>query len=320
MNQSIIQISHLKKYFDIPRRGLLHAVDDVNLEIPIRKTLGLVGESGCGKTTTGLTIVRLYKPTSGKIFFKGKDIFSLKGKESHNLTKKIQIIFQDPYSSLNPKKTIRQIVSEPFIIHNSLENKYDIEKEVYKLLELTNLPKNILNKFPHELDGGHRQTIGIARALALGPEFIVCDEPISALDVSVQARILNLLMDLQAKLNLSYLFITHDLSVVKHISNKIAVMYLGQVVELAETDEFFNNPLHPYTQALLSAIPTINLKGKKERIILKGDVPSPINPNPGCRFFDRCWKATKECREVDPVLELKKPDHMVACIHVDSKI
>ena len=319
MDQPLIKISHLKKYFSIKDQGILHAVDDVNLDIPVGGTLGLVGESGCGKSTAGLTLVRLLQPTSGEVFYKDKEIFSLKGKESKEIRKKMQIIFQDPYSSLNPKKVIRSILAEPFIVHGIIKRK-NIEEKITKLLEMTGIAKNILTKYPHELDGGKRQTIGIARALALEPDFLVCDEPVSALDVSIQAQILNLLMNLQKNLNLTYLFITHDLSVVKHISQRVAVMYLGKIVELAETNELFNNPQHPYTKALLSAIPSFNLGAKHERIILKGDVPSPINPKPVCRFLGRCWNANQNCQEIEPSLELKSPNHWVSCIRVSSKI
>lgn len=314
MDQPLIKISHLKKYFPIKDQGILHAVDDVNLDISVGETLGLVGESGCGKSTTGLVLVRLLQPTSGEVFYNGTDIFSLKGKKNREIAKRMQIIFQDPYSSLNPKKIIKSILSEPFIIHGI--KRKNIEKKINKLLEMTGIAKNILTKYPHELDGGKRQTIGIARAIALEPNFVVCDEPVSALDVSIQAQILNLLMDLQKKLNLTYLFITHDLSVVKHISKRVAVMYLGKIVELADTEELFNHPLHPYTQALLSAIPSINTDIKRERVILKGDVPSPINPKPICRFFERCWQATEECERIEPFLELKSSDHRVSCIRV----
>ena len=318
MNQPLIKVSNLKKYFPIKDQGLLHAVDDINLDIQVGETLGLVGESGCGKSTTALTLVRLLQPTSGKVFYNGKDIFSLNGKESKEIRKRMQIIFQDPYSSLNPRKTIKSILSEPFIVHGIRGR--NIEEKINKLLEIIRIAKNQLTKFPHELDGGRRQTIGIARALALEPDFIVCDEPVSALDVSIQAQILNLLMDLQKKLNLTYLFITHDLSVVKHISQRVAVMYLGKIVELAETNELFNDPQHPYTKALLSAIPSFNLDAKHERIILKGDVPSPINPKPVCRFLERCWNANEDCQEIEPSLELKSPNHWVSCIRVTSKI
>jgi len=319
LNQPLVKIRNLKKYFHIKDQGLLHAVDDINLDIPAGETLGLVGESGCGKSTTGLTLVRLLQPTSGEVFYNDKDIFSLKGKESKEIRQRMQIIFQDPYSSLNPKKLIKSIISEPFIVHGIIKRK-NIEEKINRLLEMTGIAKNLLTKYPHELDGGKRQTIGIARALALEPDFIVCDEPVSALDVSIQAQILNLLMNLQKKLNLTYLFITHDLSVVKHISQRVAVMYLGKIVELAETNELFNDPQHPYTKALLSAIPSFNLDVKHERIILKGDVPSPINPKPVCRFLERCWNTNKDCQEIEPSLELKSPNHWVSCIRITSKI
>lgn len=320
MNQPLVKTVNLKKYFDIKKQGMLHAVDDVNLDIMAGETLGLVGESGCGKSTTALTMVRLYEPTGGKVYYKDKEIFSLKGKESKELRKKMQIIFQDPYSSLNPKKSIKKILSEPYIIHGFTKRKV-LEEKLKRLLDTTGLAQNILDKFPHELDGGKRQTVGIARALALDPDFIVCDEPVSALDVSIQAQILNLLMDLQKNFDLAYLFVTHDLSVVKHISNRVAVMYLGEIVEMAETNELFDNPLHPYTIALLSAIPSIKLdeKLKREKIILKGDVPSPISPKPFCRFLKRCWKASKDCQEIKPSLDLKSNNHYVSCIRIPSK-
>ena len=319
LNEPLLELINLKKYFTIGGRGLLHAVDDVSIEIPEGETFGLVGESGCGKSTVGLTLVRLLDPTSGEVNYRGKNIFSLQGKESKKIRKKMQIVFQDPYSSLNPTKVIKSILSEPYIIHGVRGRKI-IEKKITKLLEMIGIAKNILTKYPHELDGGKRQTIGIARALALEPDFIVCDEPVSALDVSIQAQILNLLIDLQKKLNLTYLFISHDLSVIKHISQRVAVMYLGKLVEIAETDELFNNPLHPYTKALLSAIPSVDIGAKRERIILKGDVPSPINPKPICRFLGRCWNASKDCQEIEPSLELKSPNHWVSCIRVPSKI
>lgn len=319
LTEPLLELKNLKKYFTIEGRGLLHAVDDVSIEIPEGETFGLVGESGCGKSTIGLILVRLLEPTSGEVNYRGKNVFLLKGIESKKIRKKMQIIFQDPYSSLNPKKLIKSILSEPFIIHGIVKRKI-IDKKINKLLEMTGIAKNILTKYPHELDGGKRQTVGIARALALEPDFIVCDEPVSALDVSIQAQILNLLMDLQKQLSLTYLFITHNLSVVKHISQRITVMYLGKIVEMAETDELFNNPLHPYTKALLSAVPSVNIDIKHKRIILKGDVPSPINPKPICRFFERCWKATKECEEIEPSLELKSPNHWVSCIRVTTKI
>jgi oligopeptide/dipeptide ABC transporter ATP-binding protein len=313
----LLELKNLKKYFTIEGQGLLHAVDDLSIKISEGETLGLVGESGCGKTTVGLTLVRLLEPTSGEVLYRGQNIFALHGQESKKIRKKMQIIFQDPYSSLNPKKVIKSILSEPYIIHG-IRNKRTLDEKVSRLLDMTGSAQNILTKYPHELDGGKRQTIGIARALALDPDFIVCDEPVSALDVSIQAQILNLLMDLQKELNLTYLFITHDLSVVKHISQRIAVMYLGKIVELAQTDELFSKPLHPYTQALLSAIPSVNIDVRQERIILKGDVPSPINPKPICRFYERCWRATEECQRIEPSLELKESNHWVSCIKVPA--
>jgi len=316
LTEPLLEVKNLKKYFTIEGQGFIHAVDDVNIEIAEGETLGLVGESGCGKSTLGWTLVRLLNPTSGEVNYRGKNIFLLQKKEIKKIRKKMQIIFQDPYSSINPKKLIKNILSEPYIIHGVRDRKI-IDEKINKLLEMTGILKNTLSKYPHELSGGRRQKIGIARAISLEPDFIVCDEPVSSLDVSIQAQILNLLMDLQKQLNLTYLFITHDLSVVKHISQKVAVMYLGKILEIAETDEIFNNPLHPYTKALLSAIPSVNIDIKHERIILKGDVPSPINPKPICRFFERCWEATKECEEIGPSLELKSPNHWVSCVNLD---
>jgi len=319
LTEPLLVVKNLKKYFPIEGQGLLHAVDDVSFEVNEGETVGLVGESGCGKSTVALTLLRLLNPTQGEIYYRNRNIFSLRAKESKEIRKKIQIIFQDPYSSLNPKKVIKNILSEPYIIHGIRKEKI-IDKKINNLLGMVGLAKNILTKYPHELDGGKRQTVGIARALALEPDLIICDEPVSALDVSIQAQILNLLIDLQNRLNLTYLFISHDLSVVKHVSQRVLVMYLGKVVESAKTEELFSNPLHPYTIALLSAIPSINIDIKKERIILKGDVPSPVNPKPICRFLGRCWNASKDCQEMEPSLELKSPNHWVSCIRVPSKI
>ncbi len=310
--EPLLVASHLKKYFKIPRKGYLHAVDDVSFEVYPGETLGLVGESGCGKSTVGNTVIRLTPHTDGELYYRGKDVFAAKGEESLELCRKMQIIFQDPYSSLNPRKTIMDILSEPYIIHH-YGSKEKIQQAVRDLCDEVEIPHNLLDHFPHELDGGMRQVTGIARALALSADFIVCDEPVSSLDVSVQARIINLLMDLQKRLGLSYLFISHDLSVVRHISNRIAVMYLGQIVEIANTDDMFRNTSHPYSIALLSAVPRVNVDKKVSRIVLKGDVPSPMNPKPGCRFAPRCWMAQDICFSNNPPLDEIEPGHCVAC-------
>ena len=310
--EPLIQAQHLKKYFKINKKKTLHAVDDVSFEIYPGETLGLVGESGCGKSTVGNVIMRLLPRTDGKLLYRGKDIFEASKEESMELCKKMQIIFQDPYSSLNPRKTIRKILSESYEIHH-YGSKETIAKTVEELCDRVQVPQNLLDRFPHELDGGMRQIVGIARALSLNADFIVCDEPVSSLDVSIQARIVNLLMDLQKELGLSYLFISHDLSVVRHISNRIAVMYLGQIVEIAETDEMFSNTRHPYSIALLSAVPRVNVDQKVSRIVLKGDVPSPINPKPGCRFAPRCWMAQEICSQEAPEMQEVCPGHCVAC-------
>ncbi|MDR1625411.1 MAG: ATP-binding cassette domain-containing protein [Spirochaetia bacterium] len=310
-NGVLVEAKRLKKYFDVRGKGKLHAVDDVSFEIRQGETLGLVGESGCGKSTVGNVVMRLVPKTEGEFLYRGKDVFSATASEQMELCKRMQIIFQDPYSSLNPRKTIKDILSEAYVIHN-YGSKGKIFQAVGKLCDLVEMAHNLLERFPHELDGGMRQVVGIARALSLSADFIVCDEPVSSLDVSVQARIINLLMDLQKKLGLSYLFISHDLSVVRHISNRIAIMYLGQIVETAETDRIFQNALHPYSIALLSAIPRVNVSNSK-RIVLKGDVPSPMNPKPGCRFAPRCWMAHESCVRDDQEQVEVEPGHFVAC-------
>jgi len=315
--QPLLKAEHLKKYFFISKTKTLHAVDDVNFEVYPGETLGLVGESGCGKSTVGNVAMRLLDRTDGKLYYRGKDIFEMEGEESLNLRKKMQIIFQDPYSSLNPRKTIRAILSEAYVIHK-YGTKEEINKAVEDLCTRVQIPHNLLDHFPHELDGGMRQIVGIARALSMDADFIVCDEPVSSLDVSVQARIINLLMDLQKEMGLSYLFISHDLSVVRHISNRIAVMYLGQIVEMAETDELFANTRHPYSLALLSAVPRVSVDKKVNRIVLKGDVPSPINPAPGCRFAPRCWMAQEICKTEAPEMREVCPGHCVACHFADE--
>ena len=313
MDRPLIETRDLKKYFKTPR-GNLHAVDNVNLTISRGKTLGVVGESGCGKSTLGRTILRLIEPTGGEVLYNGENILNYNKKQMLELRKKMQLIFQDPYASLNPRMTVSEIISEPIKVCKTLTNAKEIDEKVFELMETVGLAERFVNTYPHELDGGRRQRIGIARALALDPEFIVCDEPVSALDVSIQAQILNLMMDLQDARGLTYMFITHDLSVVKHISTEIAVMYLGQCVERAPADELFENPLHPYTKALLSAIPVPNLKYRgKERSTIKGEVTSPIDPKPGCRFAGRCPFAKPECTAVDLSLNEVSAGHFVSC-------
>lgn len=308
----LIEAKNLKMYFTIPRKGKLHAVDDVSFSIYPGETLGLVGESGCGKSTIGNVTMRLLKATDGQLLYEGTDVFKVKGKESHDFRRKMQIIFQDPYSSLNPRKTIRSILSEPFAVQHMGTSK-EIAGMVEQLCRQVDIPQGLLDRYPHELDGGMRQVVGIARALALDPSLVVCDEPVSSLDVSVQAKIINLLMDIQKERKLSYLFISHDLSVVRHISNRIAVMYLGQIVETCDTDTMFEQTMHPYSIALLSAVPQVNVNRKVSRILLKGDVPSPMNPKPGCRFAPRCWMASEKCFQEGPKLQEIAPGHCVAC-------
>ncbi|EST55828.1 peptide ABC transporter ATP-binding protein [Brevibacillus panacihumi W25] len=315
MSNHYIEVKNLKKYFQTPG-GNLHAVDGVNFTIDKGKTIGIVGESGCGKSTTGRLMTMLLEPTEGEIFFDGKDITKLTPKEMVEYRKKIQIIFQDPFSSLNPRKTVFHSIAEPLEIHKVYATKAEKENRVYELMELVGLSDRFVNSYPHELDGGRRQRIGIARALALSPEFIVCDEPVSALDVSIQAQILNLLKKLQLQFGYTYMFITHDLSVVKHFSEEIMVMYLGQMVEKAPVKELFANPRHPYTQALLSAIPVPNLKKKKERILLQGEITSPINPRQECRFAARCSFATEQCRQEVPGITDLGGGHSVRCLRI----
>ena len=309
----LIEVKNLKKYFQVGSGKTLHAVDDVSFSLEKGQTLGLVGESGCGKSTVGTVIMRLQDPTSGELLFEGKDIFKCKNrKENLQYCKEMQIVFQDPYSSLNPKKTIRSILSVGYLIHHTVSKK-DLNDVLALLSEKTGISKDMWDQYPHELDGGKRQVVGIARALSMNPKFIVCDEPVSSLDVSVQAKVLNLLMDLQKEMNLSYLFISHDLSVVKHISDRIAVMYLGQIVETADKETLFADTRHPYSIALLSAIPKVDVENKVSRIVLKGDVPSPINPKPVCRFANRCWMSQPICFEQEPELKEVSPGHCVKC-------
>lgn len=311
----LIQVKNLKKYFEGKDKGQLKAVDDVSFDIYPGETLGLVGESGCGKSTVGNVLMRLHKATAGTMLYNDTSVFEATGiADKFKLCSKIQIIFQDPYSSLNPRKRIRSILKEAYKIHR-LGTEKEMEQKLEQLCDDCGLNRDLLNKYPHELDGGKRQIVGIARALSLSPDFIVCDEPVSSLDVSIQATIINLLMDLQKKRGLSYLFISHDLSVVRHISNRIAVMYLGQIIEIAETDAIFEGAAHPYTIALLSAIPKVEIGKKVSRIVLKGDVPSPLNPPPGCRFEPRCWMAEEICKTQDPKLTEvgEGRGHCVAC-------
>jgi len=308
---ALIEVKNLKKYFT-SRRGLVHAVDDVSLKIEEGSTMGLVGESGCGKSTMGRTIVHLIESTDGKIFLRDKDVTKLNKPQVKALREELQIIFQDPFSSLNPRMTVKATVQEPLLLSGRYK-KAELEDVTFQLMEQVGVEKRFQYSFPHELDGGRRQRVGVARALAVDPKFIVCDEPVSALDVSIQAQILNLLMDLQEKHSLTYLFVTHNLSVVRHISDNICVMYLGHLVETCPTNEFFASQLHPYSKALLSAVPSIDIHRKRERIILKGELSSPIDPKPGCRFANRCLYADPDCRGADIPLEEVSPGHFVAC-------
>jgi oligopeptide transport system ATP-binding protein len=325
MSNILVQVHNLKKHFPIRKGiifdrvvGLVKAVDGITFQIHRGETLGLVGESGCGKSTAGRTLLGLYPATDGEILIDGLNVREADKETQQQIKRKAQMIFQDPFASLNPRWTVSSIIAEPLHVHNLLEDKQARADRVVELLELVGLSNRYLNRFPHEFSGGQRQRVGIARALASNPDFIVCDEPISALDVSIQAQVVNLLEDLQAQLGLTYLFIAHDLSMVRHICDRVAVMYLGIMAELAEADELYDNPLHPYTQALLSAVPVPDPKvaRKRKRIVLEGDVPSPINPPSGCRFHTRCPIAQPHCSEIQPEWREVRPGHWVACHEV----
>lgn len=319
-HEALLHVEDLKMHFPIYKGlfrrqvGAVHAVDGISFEVHKGETLGLVGESGCGKSTTGRAILQLHRPNSGKVNFDGKNLVELKGEELRLMRRKMQMIFQDPYASLNPRMTVGEIIGEPLIVHNIASGK-EVQDRVAQLLELVRLNPSFASRYPHEFSGGQRQRIGIARAVALQPPFIVCDEPISALDVSIQSQVVNLLQELQEQFGLTYLFIAHDLSMVRHISNRVAVMYLGVIMELASSEALYTNPLHPYTQALLSAVPIPDpiLESKRKRILLEGDVPSPVNPPSGCRFRTRCPIAETVCAEKRPEFRELKPGHFVAC-------
>lgn len=320
--QHLLEVHNLKMHFPITRGivfqrevGAIKAVDGLNFNMTPGETLGLVGESGCGKSTTGRAILQLYRPTEGQVIFEGKDLTQTKGEELRRMRRRMQMIFQDPYASLNPRMTVGSIIGEPLEVHGIGSTKRERQERVQELLKIVGLNPYFVNRYPHEFSGGQRQRIGVARALAVNPAFIVCDEPISALDVSIQAQIINLLEDLQEELGLTYLFIAHDLSVVRHISDRIAVMYLGRIVELADRDELYEDPMHPYTQALLSAVPIPDpqIERNRQRIILEGDVPSPANPPKGCNFNTRCPRVMDICREEDPPFKEYKAGHYAAC-------
>ena len=311
MSAPLIEARHLKKYFDTPS-GQLHAVDDVTFSIDQGRTMGVVGESGCGKSTLGRTMIHLLESTEGQIYFQGEDITRIGKRKLRSLREDMQIIFQDPYSSLNPRMSVRQVIMDPLKRSGRFQGKSALDAETDRIMNLVGIEERLKNSYPHELDGGRRQRVGIGRALALNPKFIVCDEPVSALDVSIQAQVLNLLQDLQDQLGLTYMFITHNLSVVKHISDDLCVMYLGQLVETSPSDEIFKMPIHPYTKALLSAIPSTDVHNHQERIVIKGELTSPIEPQPGCRFVSRCPHACKACLQHQQLEELL-PKHFVAC-------
>ena len=317
MPEKLVDIHGLKKYFSTSK-GVLHAVDDVDFFINRGETLGLVGESGCGKSTTGRLLLRLIEPTAGEILVDGENITAFSNKRMREFRKRMQIVFQDPYASLDSRFSVYESIEEPLRIHKIYQDPKEMERRVFELMETVGLAPRVINSFPHEMDGGRRQRVGIARALALNPELIVLDEPVSALDVSIQAQILNLLQNLQRQMGLTYLFISHNLSVVKHISDRVAVMYLGKIVELADTEELFSNPLHPYTKALLSAVPTPHIDTERSRIVLEGDVPSPINPPARCRFYNRCYCRCEGCENTETALREVRPNHFVSCLRVQQ--
>ena len=321
----LLDVQNLKMYFPVTSGiliqrtvGHIKAVDDVSFFVRKGETLGLVGESGCGKTTTGRCILQLYKPTAGRVNFEGAELTTLKGRALRAVRRRMQVIFQDPYSSLNPRMTAGRIIGEPLVVHGIGSGGQERRERVAELLEVVGLNRSMASRFPHEFSGGQRQRLGVARALAVNPQLIVCDEPVSALDVSIQAQIINLLEELQEQFSLTYLFIAHDLSVVRHISDRVAVMYLGHIVEIADRNEIYANPLHPYTKALLSAVPIPDpvIDAERERIVLTGEVPSPLNPPRGCVFHPRCSIAIPECQDQMPALQEVEPDHWVACIRV----
>ncbi len=318
-NDVLLDIQHLKKYFHAGRKQILHAVDDVSFSIRRGETLGLVGESGCGKTTVGRTLVRLYEPDGGKIIFDGMDIAPWKDKDikKHNLAGRMQMIFQDPYASLNPYFTVGEIISEGLDIHHIGDSRAERNERVYELLEKVGLHREHANRFPHEFSGGQRQRVGIARAFALNPEFLVCDEATSALDVSVQAQVINMLIDLKESMGMTYLVVAHDLSLVRYISDRVAVMYLGQITEIGSVQEVYDHPLHPYTIGLLNAVPVADpdYEASHNVSLMEGDVGSPINPKPGCRFAGRCGRADEQCCQQTPLLRKAGPDHEIACFH-----
>ena len=315
---TLLEVRNLKKYFQVPK-GYLHAVDDVSFKINEGETLGIVGESGCGKSTLGRAILRLHEPTSGTVLYDGMNVTGMDKQEMRALRKYMQIIFQDPYASLNPRFTVAQIIEEPLRLHKIYSSEAEVHARVEELMDMVGLSARMQNAYPHEFDGGRRQRIVIARALAVGPKFIVCDEPVSALDVSIQAQILNLMIDLQKELNLTYIFISHNLSVVKHISTDVGVMYLGQLIEKAPKRMIYKNPLHPYTIALLAAIPSLDPEAKRERQIVKGELTSPVTPKRGCRFSARCPFAQDRCFTDNPVMREVEPGHFVACHRVSGK-
>ncbi len=314
-DRPLLETRGLKKFFKV-RGGLLHAVDNVSITIPARTTLGVVGESGCGKSTLGRAVLRLIEPTAGQVLFNGEDITKFSRYEMREMRRQMQIIFQDPYSSINPRMSVAEIIAEYMLINHTCSSKAEAFQRTAELMDVVGLARRYASVYPHELDGGRRQRIGIARALAVDPEFIVCDEPVSALDVSIQAQVLNLMMDLQEQRNLTYIFITHNLSVVKHISNDIMVMYLGPAVEKADSKELFKHQYHPYTKALISAIPRVDIDNKSERILIRGEITSPIEPPNACRFAPRCEYATERCHQEFPQLEEVEPGHFVACHRV----